>query len=197
MQTQPNNFLDDIRIATPCPASWDAMKGDDQVRFCQTCEKNAFNISLMTRQEAEALILAKEGHLCVRLARRADGTIITDDCPVGTIAPRFVHQPWQTVRYFAAVALAVLVAVVTGEAKTVKQVKKYATHAKKKAAVESHYPIPGNISFPMPTSTPTPRPITIIRGIERKNEPSKGKTEQTKVQPKVIHVAQPKKPADR
>src|ERR1700733_1488630 len=27
-------LLDDLRIASPCSASWDAMTGDDQVRFC-------------------------------------------------------------------------------------------------------------------------------------------------------------------
>lgn len=187
-----NSPLDNLQIASPCRADWHKMTGDDKARFCGSCQKNVFNISLMSRQEAEALILEKEGNLCVRLARRADGTIITGDCPIGSIAPRFVHQPWQTVRYFAAIALAVFVAVVNGEAKTVKQVKKHATHAKKKAAVESHIPLPGGIgAMPMPT----PRPVTIIRGIERKNEPSSGKTEQkkaeSKVQPKVIHVAPP------
>lgn len=198
MNNQPTNLLADIRVATPCPASWEAMSGDDKARFCKTCQKNVFNISMMTRQEAEALILEKEGNLCVRLARREDGTIITDDCPIGAIAPRFVHQPWQTVRYFATVALAVLMAVVNSEAKTVKQVKKHATHAKKKAAVESHRPLPGGISFSMPSPTPTPRPITIIRGIERHNEPKTPLKEltkvATKVQPKVIQVAPFKAP---
>lgn len=190
--------LDNLHIASPCPASWHAMTGDDKARFCKTCQKNVFNISMLTRQEAEALILEKEGNLCVRLARRKDGTIITDDCPIGDIAPRFVHQPWQTVRYLAAVVLAVVVAVVNGQAKTVKQVNKHAAHAKKKAAVESHRPLPGGISFSMPTPTPTPRPITIIRGIERHNElktPLKELTKvATKVQPKVIRVAPFKAP---
>jgi hypothetical protein len=37
----------------------------------------------MTREEAEALILEKEGRLCVRYYRRADGTILFGDCTVG------------------------------------------------------------------------------------------------------------------
>jgi hypothetical protein len=75
--------LDNIRVASPCRASWEAMTGDDKARFCQSCHKNVFNISLMTREEAETLIREKEGNLCVRFARRADGTIVTGDCPVG------------------------------------------------------------------------------------------------------------------
>jgi len=75
--------LDDITIAAPCHAAWDKMRGSDTVRFCQSCEKNVYNLSLMTRAEAEALIQEKEGGLCIRFARRADGTVITDNCPVG------------------------------------------------------------------------------------------------------------------
>src|SRR5258708_12517759 len=37
----------------------------------------------MTRREAEALLREKEGQLCARLYRRADGTILTSNCPAG------------------------------------------------------------------------------------------------------------------
>ncbi len=75
--------LETIKIASPCTASWDEMKGDDRVRFCGGCEKNVYNLSAMAREEAESLLRAKEGNLCARLYRRADGTVITADCPVG------------------------------------------------------------------------------------------------------------------
>ena len=75
--------LDDITVAAPCHAAWDKMRGSDTVRFCQSCEKNVYNLSDMSRADAEALIREKEGSLCVRFARRADGTLITDNCPVG------------------------------------------------------------------------------------------------------------------
>jgi hypothetical protein len=76
--------LEDIRIASPCSASWDDMKGDDRVRFCGSCEKNVYNLSAMPRGDAEALLREREGEVCVRLFRRADGTVITgEDCPVG------------------------------------------------------------------------------------------------------------------
>jgi hypothetical protein len=75
--------LENVAIAAPCKASWDAMVGDDRVRFCGQCEKNVYNLSAMPRQEAEALLAAREGKMCVRLYKRADGTVMTSDCPVG------------------------------------------------------------------------------------------------------------------
>ncbi len=60
------------------------MHGDDRARFCATCEKHVYDFSKMTAAEGVALIREKEGKLCVRLWRRADGTVITDDCPVGS-----------------------------------------------------------------------------------------------------------------
>ena len=83
------SLLDTVRIASPCPARWEDMKGDDVSRFCGECRLNVYNISAMTRSEAEALIEAKEGRLCARLFRRPDGTVLTADCPVGL---RKVHQ---------------------------------------------------------------------------------------------------------
>jgi hypothetical protein len=76
-------LLDGVRIASPCSASWDEMKGDEQVRFCGKCEKNVYNLSAMSSDEAEQLIAGREGSVCVRLYRRQDGTVLTTDCPVG------------------------------------------------------------------------------------------------------------------
>ena len=80
--------LDNIKVASPCPADWNAMVGDVRKRFCAQCELNVYNLSGMTRQEAEALIMKSEGRLCVRFYRRGDGTILTKDCPVGLTAIR-------------------------------------------------------------------------------------------------------------
>src|SRR5262245_27345577 len=75
--------LDNIRVASPCPASWEKMTGDDRVRHCQECKLNVYNLSEMTRIEAERLIANREGRMCVRFYRRVDGTILTRDCPRG------------------------------------------------------------------------------------------------------------------
>ena len=80
-----NVNLDRIQIAKPCSQSWAEMKGDDQVRHCAACELCVFNISEMTRAEAVALIQSRSTQrTCIRLHRRADGTVITRDCPTGT-----------------------------------------------------------------------------------------------------------------
>lgn len=75
--------LDNIRVATPCSADWSKMTGDERVRACGDCKKNVYNLSDMTRFEAEALIVEKEGKLCVRYFQRADGTILLKDCVIG------------------------------------------------------------------------------------------------------------------
>ncbi|HUS32941.1 MAG TPA: hypothetical protein VMZ53_30775 [Kofleriaceae bacterium] len=79
--------LPNIRVASPCTADWKEMAPVDdvgeRVRHCGSCDKNVYNLSQMTRDEAEALILAKEGRLCVRYFQRKDGTILLKDCTVG------------------------------------------------------------------------------------------------------------------
>jgi hypothetical protein len=75
--------LDNIVIATPCRADWNEMLGDDRVRACAKCEKQVFNLSSMTRDEAEALIVERNGDLCGRYFQRADGTILLADCLIG------------------------------------------------------------------------------------------------------------------
>ncbi len=88
--------LDLIEVASPCSASWDEMAGDDRVRFCRQCKLNVYNLSEMSREEAERFIRdhtagqASSGthRTCVRFYRRADGTVLTRDCPVGLKALR-------------------------------------------------------------------------------------------------------------
>jgi hypothetical protein len=72
-----------VKVASPCPADWDRMIGDERARFCGQCELNVYNLSAMSTLEAESLIARTEGRLCVRYYRRKDGSIITQDCPVG------------------------------------------------------------------------------------------------------------------
>jgi hypothetical protein len=64
------------------------MPGNDRVRHCGQCEKHVYNLSGMNRNDAQALVRQTEGRLCVRFYRRADGTILTQDCPVGLAALR-------------------------------------------------------------------------------------------------------------
>src|SRR5258706_3758277 len=81
--------VDELRIASPgTSAQWSDLKGDDRARLCTTCDKNVYNLSLMTLDEANDLIREKEGKLCIELYRRFDGTVLTADCPVGLRAIR-------------------------------------------------------------------------------------------------------------
>jgi hypothetical protein len=75
--------LDNIRVAAPCTADWNQMTGDDRTRHCGECKKNVYNLSSMTREEAAALLIDRNGDLCVRYFQRHDGTILLADCPVG------------------------------------------------------------------------------------------------------------------
>jgi hypothetical protein len=85
---KPTNDLDQLRIASPCPANWEQMSGDERVRFCDLCNLHVYNIARLTRKEAESLIAGTEGRVCARIYRRPDGTVITKDCPVGLRAVR-------------------------------------------------------------------------------------------------------------
>jgi hypothetical protein len=78
--------LESIQVAAPCKTTWESMQGDDRVRFCALCKLNVFNLSGMSRAEAETLVRGAEGRLCIRMYRRADGTVLTTDCPVGLAA---------------------------------------------------------------------------------------------------------------
>jgi len=79
----PPITLENVRVASPCQTSWEKMQGDDRVRHCQECKLNVYNLSEMTRKDAERLIAKSEGRLCVRFYRRADGTSLPGTAPEG------------------------------------------------------------------------------------------------------------------
>ena len=81
--------LDELRIATPCGASWDAMEGDERTRHCKQCDRSVHDLSHLTLREARLLLARREGRLCVRLYRREDGTLLTRDCP------DWRRRPWR------------------------------------------------------------------------------------------------------
>lgn len=80
--------INKLRVASPCSVGWENMSGDERTRHCQKCSLSVYNISMLTTSEVEKLILGREGRLCIRMYRRADGTILTKDCPVGLRALR-------------------------------------------------------------------------------------------------------------
>jgi carboxypeptidase family protein len=102
--------LDRIAVASPCPMNWSDMIGDERVRFCNQCNLNVYNISAMTKLEAESFIANAEGRICARLYRRADGTVLTQNCPVGLRAVR------KKVSRAAATAFSALISLFGGSA---------------------------------------------------------------------------------
>lgn len=72
--------LSEVKLAFHCPADWKTMSGDERVRHCSLCERNVYNISGMSRDEAVKFIEGTGGKVCLRFYRRADGTILTQPC---------------------------------------------------------------------------------------------------------------------
>jgi hypothetical protein len=80
--------LETLRVVSPCLEGWERMTGDDRTRHCQGCEKNVFDVSQLSRDEAERLLERTNGDVCVRLTRRPDGSIVTRvSDPVAPVVP--------------------------------------------------------------------------------------------------------------
>lgn len=85
---QPRHPMRRLRIATPCQTTWESMAGDARVRHCGLCDLNVYNFAAMTRAEISELLVSTEGRVCARLYQRADGKVLTKDCPSGFQALR-------------------------------------------------------------------------------------------------------------
>lgn len=105
-------------IAAPCNIGWDNMVGDDRVRLCAGCDKNVYNTSRMTKAEIKELLAVEGKAPCLRIYRRADGTMLTEDCPVGL---RRVRDAWKRVAKVAASIWACTLTVTSSWAQTVQQ----------------------------------------------------------------------------
>ena len=158
--------LNNIKVASPCSADWEGMFGNERKRFCGDCKLNVYNISGMTRTEAERLLEQSEGRLCVRYYRRADGTILTKDCPVGWAKVR------QRTSMIATAALSMIVSFLAG-------LSIYSAFSKKvdlgvrlpipfATPTPKYEPLMGAIAIPTPTATPkkspTPRVGRVVMG---------------------------------
>lgn len=88
--------LNNLKIASPCKADWESMIGSNRKRYCGDCKLNVYNLSGMTRHEAENVLVQSEGRVCVRYFQRSDGTVLTKDCPVGWEAARMKMKKFWT-----------------------------------------------------------------------------------------------------
>lgn len=70
-----------------CPKLWEQMEGDEKMRFCDVCQKNVHNLSMLNAGERREL-LARPGEMpCVAYFKHVDGTPIDvtalpDESPV-------------------------------------------------------------------------------------------------------------------
>ncbi|MBK8465260.1 MAG: hypothetical protein IPL32_05460 [Chloracidobacterium sp.] len=131
--------LNNISIASPCSADWNEMYGDDRKRFCGECKLNVYNLSGMSRDEAESLMMNSEGRLCVRFYKRADGSVITQDCPIGWAKVK------QRTKIFATALASLIMALFTGILFV--------------SAFSKGRTIMGEIARPLVIPSPTPIPL--------------------------------------
>jgi hypothetical protein len=71
--------LDRVYLRKPCSTEWGLMEGNEQVRLCNECNKQVYNLSSMTREQAEDLIAGAGGELCAKFDRDHRGKILTTD----------------------------------------------------------------------------------------------------------------------
>lgn len=154
--TKFDSPLKNLKIASPCSADWDLMAGDDRKRFCGECKLNVYNLSGMTKYDAENLLRLSEGRLCVRYFQRPDGTVLTEDCPVG----------WARVKrrlsLMASAAAAILISmfggllVIASLGRGTKIVKKFPIPF---VTPTPEPAIMGAVAMPSPTPKESPKPV--------------------------------------
>lgn len=165
MTTKYTSPLNNLKIASPCSQDWEQMIGTESKRYCGECKLNVYNLSGMSETEAGNLIADAEGRLCVRFFQRADGTILTQDCPVG----------WRAIKKRVSVGAAAFASLVfslisgLGLAAMFNQSdrevvmgdiavhKPTPTPTPKTAPKELDYPVMGAIAMPSPTPKATPK----------------------------------------
>lgn len=82
MHSKTNEPLDNLTLSYSCPVAWNNMDGNERERLCKQCDKKVYNISNLSRSEANSFLLSKAGkETCYSFYLRADGTIKTDNCP--------------------------------------------------------------------------------------------------------------------
>lgn len=82
------------------------MRGDERRRFCEKCQLHVHDLRSLSEAEATELLRGASGRLCGRVFQRADGTVLTKDCPVGvaTLRRRLVMSVVAVAALFVAFA---------------------------------------------------------------------------------------------
>ena len=92
------SLLDAVEVKSPCSQSWSEMRGNDRIRFCDHCAKDAHNLSRFTRKDARRLVKQSNGAICVRYVRRLDGRIERRKDEIEFIHPSaFILHPFKII----------------------------------------------------------------------------------------------------
>jgi hypothetical protein len=138
--------VDRIEIQTPCTVPWDSMYGDERIRHCGSCRKNVYNVAELTRDQAMALITSRE-RVCLRVYRRPDGTVVTNDCWSRLRAARR-RGMWAFLVMLVIVAWAQVAAMFVGIA----GLRRLIPHR----TMGSTMPVPAIVTTPLPVPPPIP-----------------------------------------
>lgn len=63
-------------LSFTCPKLWAQMDGNEKTRFCDVCQKNVHNLSMMNAEERQALLAGTGESPCVAYFKHVNGTPI-------------------------------------------------------------------------------------------------------------------------
>lgn len=143
--------LERFKVIDQCPVRWEQMQGGRQERTCTQCEHSVVNVSRMSRDQAEQLIVSRQAageKVCIYYDLTPDGRIQTEE-QVG--ARRGAHR--QTLKLAAAASAALAVSfTATGCGPAPYDAKR----SKPRASATQASPTPESTSGLKPGSSPSP-----------------------------------------
>lgn len=82
-----SNIVEFPALSFTCPQLWACMKGDEKTRFCEVCQKNVHNLSMMSSEERQALLSSTGESPCVAYFKHVNGepadvTALADENPL-------------------------------------------------------------------------------------------------------------------
>lgn len=157
MNKKYDSPLSNLKVASPCSQDWEQMLGTERKRYCGDCKLNVYNLSGMNKNEAENLLANAEGRLCVRFFQRADGTVLTQDCPVGWKAFK------KRVSVAATAFASMIFSLISGLGLAAMFIQ--SSEGTMMGEIVSYQPTPKKKPTPKPTPNPTPKRDNSIMGM--------------------------------
>ena len=125
-------------LSFTCPKLWAQMEGNEKTRFCDVCQKNVHNLSMMTAGERRVLLAGTGESPCVAYFKHVNGT------PIDVTALPEGSQLKETLKKAAVLSLSAAVLM---------------TACDKSLPPQTHRP-PSKVKYPMMLGVPCPPPQT-------------------------------------